>query len=357
MRAWILKSLMQANKTTKARAFKRTRQVALVIGISALGLTACGQATSTSSAPAGKSTAGAKTTTGSAYPTHAITLIVPFAAGSAPDTTARKVSEIASTKLGVSINVEDVPGAGGAVGLEQIASSTPDGYTIGYGAVANVDLQPQETKSGFSGPNSLTPIAQVDQTAFVIVANASSGINNLSELVKLAKASPGKVRIATDTTNSIIALDAKLLGSDSNATFDPVPLGAGHQIIGVLNGTAQAAIAQTVLAKPYIQSGKLKVLAVLTSSPVSGIAAPTAASQGFANLISGYEFIAGPKGLPANDVARLDAAFKYAVDSSAFKSYAQSVSLIELYKDSTQLASELKSDYTSLGAAVKKYGL
>lgn len=333
----------------KIGSYRWTRSWIFVAGIGALILSACGQTSLSSTG---------STSTTSAYPTHAITMLVPVPAGSGPDTTARKIAQIASTKLGVPINIENVPAAGGVVDMKQVASAHPNGYSISYASIGTVDLEPLLAKSGFPGPTALTPIAQIDVGSFFVIVKANSSINNLTDLINLAKRSTKKVSIGITTTNSFIDLEAKLLGQDGHVSFNAIPLGQGHQVIGVLNGTVDAAISSTVLAAPYIKSGKLKVIGILGPSTFPGISGTTAKSQGYANLPSaGYELIAGPKGMPINIVTKLESAFQYAVNSSAFKAYCKQTYQAPSYLGSAQLKSELAHDFSGLRASVKKYGL
>ena len=131
------------------------------------------------------------------YPTRPVHLVVGFPAGSAPDIIARLVAQALSARIGQEVVVDDRPGAGGNIGTEIAAKAAPDGYTLFLAVSANAINVSLYKNLNFDFAQDLVPVGMIALTPFVIAVNPSFGSKNLSELIALAKESPGTINMAT----------------------------------------------------------------------------------------------------------------------------------------------------------------
>jgi len=292
---------------------------------------------------------------GADFPTKPITLIVPLDAGSAPDATFRKVASIAEKSLGQKIVIVNKPGGAGTVGTVDIVNAKPDGYTIGMSAVAILDIQPKLQKTAYQGPQDVDPLVQVVEAAMVLFVKTDSGISSAEDLAGKAKASPGKVTIGVAGKNDLTDILGRTLSRELDTKIPTVPMGPGKQVLGVLNGTVVAGIAQPLVVKPYIDSGKMKILGVFGEKVPPGVDAKLFVDQGYDVRKVPYEFIIAPKGLPADVREKLVKAFGDAVQSQEFKEFAEKGSLIASYLGPDELADKLAKDEKEYAALLESF--
>ena len=292
-----------------------------------------------------------------AFPTHSITLIIPYANGSAPDISAREEIDLASKYLHQSIVIENNDAGGSMVGLNEVQTAAPNGYTIGYISEGVVDVVPHIVHTAFQGPQDLTPIAGTDIAPFEIFVRASSNITTLSDLIAKAKASPGKITVGVVNPHAIIAFDLAQLGKAAGVTFAPVATATGAQVLGVVNGTTIAGIAQPGIVTPYVKANKLRVLAVFGHRSVPGSSAPTTAALGYhLPPTATQEFFFAPPHTPRAVVDVIANALKRAVASEAFRAYVAKAGIIASYVPPTVLGSQLRTEYPEFGRLMTALG-
>ncbi len=206
------------------------------------------------------------------FPTRPVHLIVPNAPGGSIDILARLLSHKLQEVWGQPVIVEYKPGVGTVLGTDYVAKSAPDGYTLGMvitGHVINPSLRsnmPFDTVKDLSGV-SMTAISHV-----VIEATASLPVNNLAELIALAKREPGKISYASPGSGSAMHLAAELLKSLTGIDIVHVPYkGSGPAYGDVISGRVQLMIDPLYASMPHIKAGKMKALAVTnaTRSPIA----------------------------------------------------------------------------------------
>jgi len=243
-----------------------------------------------------------------AYPTRAITLIVPFAPGGGNDFIARFIAERLGTALGQPVVVENKPGAGGKLGVQIGVVAKPDGYTLTL--ISNsYTVNPSLYKLQFDPVGDITPIVQIAQGPFIVVANPGLPVKTVADVVALAKAKPGEINYASSGQGSIPHLATELLAEMAGIKLTHVPYrGGGPALTDTIAGRTSLFLSPTSTAIPHVKAGTLRALAVTTStrSPVFPDV-PTVAESG----VPAYEVvlwhgIIGPKGLPAPIVARLN---------------------------------------------------
>jgi tripartite-type tricarboxylate transporter receptor subunit TctC len=249
--------------------------------------------------------AGAQT----AYPgTKPIRLVVPFAAGSAPDVLARLLAQSLADSMTATVNVENVPGAGGTIGVDRVAKAAPDGYTLLLSGDAALVLH---GSYGVNPPyqtlRDLTPIAQLAVTANVLVVGNDVPARTVQELVALVRSQPGRFSYATGGIGLSQHRAGELLNRMAGLDLVHVP-SSTSPLPDVVSGRVQLSFANVVAALPLVRDGKLRALAV-TSLARSAVAPelPTMSESGF----PGFESVAwfgllAPAGTPPAVVQRLE---------------------------------------------------
>lgn len=292
------------------------------------------------------------------YPTKPVTLIVPFKAGSAPDTTFRVLAELAEKDLGQKIVILNRPGPGGTIGVSEVLQSAPDGYTIGMAALAVIVLQPLFQDLPYKGPDDMTLIAQASEAPTALAVNANAPWRTLDEFLGDARKRPGQVTIGLGGgLHTILHVQAAHLEKQAGVKFNVVPFDAGAQLPALLGGSIEAAIGQTVLFSPQVKAGKIRPLAQFGARRQKGYEeVPTLKERGFDIAVLPYEFVIAPKGVPRPVVEKLTGAFKKAVESPTFREYADRRGLEVRYLGPAELAERLQADAKVLRQIVEEFG-
>ncbi len=202
----------------------------------------------------------------SAYPTRPVTLVLGFAPGGPSDVMARIFAKKLEQELGQPVIIENRSGAGGNIAGEFVARSAPDGYTLLLAnsgiLAANASLY---KRTGFDAERDFTPITLVGAQANVLVINPALPAKTLAELIAHAKANPGKVSYASGGHGSSPHLAGELLKAEAKINIVHVPYkGTGPALQDVIAGHVQMMFSSVSPAKPQIESGKLRALAVTT---------------------------------------------------------------------------------------------
>ncbi|CAM3923830.1 Bug family tripartite tricarboxylate transporter substrate binding protein [Bordetella muralis] len=242
------------------------------------------------------------------YPSRPITVVVPYTPGGSVDTVARLVTAQLQKQLGQPIVIENKPGASGMIGSEYVARAKPDGYTLLLHASSQVYLPLVDARVKYDALKDFTPIARLGTVPLLVVTGAQSPFNTLKELQTQAHAKKDSLTWATSGYGTSSHLVEEMLNRDLKLGMQIVPYrGAAPQLTDVTAGHVSAAASPMPGAYPYVASGKLKALAVTSSSRVSRLPnVPTVAESG----VEGFDFsswygVWGPAGLPANIASQL----------------------------------------------------
>ena len=228
------------------------------------------------------------------YPEQAIKLVVPFGPGGSTDLAARLIAEYAGRELGQSIIVENRAGAGGSVGMEYVAKSKPDGYTLGMATMSThgANLAVYGNKLKYDPIKDFAPITNVAATPSVFAVNPKIAVNNLQQFIALAQANPDNIRLLH------------------------VPYkGAGAAMNDVLAGQVDTITDNLPTALPHIKAGRLRALAVLSDKRSPALPdVPTYGELGFPQMGSGGWFgIVAPAGTPPSVITKLNKAILQAM--------------------------------------------
>ncbi|HUP94122.1 MAG TPA: tripartite tricarboxylate transporter substrate binding protein [Burkholderiales bacterium] len=253
--------------------------------------------------------AGAPACAQSAYPTKPIRLIVAFPPGGSTDIIGRLVGQQLSQRLGQQVIIDNRGGAGGTIGTEIAAKSTPDGYTLTMGTTSTHVIAPAAyTNLKYDPIKDFAPITLVASTPYLLVLNPSVKANDLKEFIALAKSQPGKLNYASAGTGSTTQLAMEMLKMAAGLDIVHVPYnGNAPAGTAVLGGQVQALFGSMPAVLPHAQSGKVRPIAVGTSKRSPALPkVPTVAESGYpgfeASLWLGFF---APRGTPAPIITRL----------------------------------------------------
>lgn len=254
------------------------------------------------------------------YPERPITLLLPYAAGGGTDAIARIFAEKLAQNLGGSIVVENRPGAGGNIATDAAANARPDGYTLLIGNQGPMVVNIHMFKNMRNDPEQkLEPIALIADAGLVVVVNPKKyAFNTLKELVDEIKGKPGKLTYGSASNASASHLATLMLAHVTGIRARHVPYrGAAPAIGDLIGGHIDFMITTTPSVLGQIEGGTLKALAI-TSEKRSAVLPnlPTAAEAGVPGYVaSAWYGLLGPKGLPVDVKAKLEAASIDAIQS------------------------------------------
>lgn len=241
------------------------------------------------------------------YPTKTVRMILPFAGGS--DTVGRLVATRLSESLGQQVVPDPRVGATGNIGFLAGAKSPADGYTLLMGAVPVLTNPLLNPKVGYDGIRDFNPVALLATIPNVVIVHPSVPVKSMRELISLAGKSPGKIAYGSGGFGSANHLAAELIQSSTKIKFTHVPYkSATFGIAGALSGEVDMVIVVISSAVSYVQSGKMRALAILDEKRNDSIpAVPTSAEAGLPGLIAvNWYAILVPVGTPQPIISRLN---------------------------------------------------
>jgi tripartite-type tricarboxylate transporter receptor subunit TctC len=211
---------------------------------------------------------------GQAYPSRPITLIVPYAAGGSVDAVARILTPKLGERLGPSVVIENVAGAGGIVGTQRAARAAPDGSTLLFSventmAIAKL-VQPSTVQ--YDSQKDFSPISLIGTSPLVLAGKKELPANTTDELLKLVRANPGKFSYATSGTGTSLHVAGEMINMEGKVSVVHVPYRVGAQMVTDLIGNQiDLAMLPLVMALPNYRNGNIKVFGVTepTRSPVA----------------------------------------------------------------------------------------
>lgn len=258
------------------------------------------------------------------YPNRPIKLVIPYPAGGGTDSFARPLALQLSTRLGQSVVVENRGGAGGSIGMESVSRAPADGYTL------LLALTPQLAVNGalydkipYDPIKSFSPISLIAEAPYLLLVNPTLPVNTTKELLALAKAENGKLTYASSGNGSGAHMAAELLISMTGVPMTHVPYkGGGPALSDVLAGHVKVLFAPAVSSLQYIQTGRLKALAITGDKRLSSLPnVPTIAESG----VPGYDStvwyaMLAPPNTPREVVTRINTELLQILKDPSFKS-------------------------------------
>lgn len=296
------------------------------------------------------------------YPDRPISFVVPYLAGAAPDTVARTVGRELSEKLGQPVVVENKTGAGGGIAAEFVARSQPDGYTLLATNDTPLVLNPfVYAKQGYDALTSFEPISMVARSGFYMVACPTLPVNNVRDLVELAKTK--KMSYASSGYGSPHHLMGELLRKTGGVELTHVPYkGVAAALLDVMNCSVDIGFAAVGTILPQVVAASLKVKVLAISSPTRESrtpAIPTMGESGYPALqFEGYYALLAPKGTSKEVVNKLSKATAGVLADPTMQKRITEMGLTLSSDNSAEyLRREIEKDYHRYSRISKEIGL
>lgn len=295
------------------------------------------------------------------WPSHPVSLIVPFPPGGVADTVARPIAESMSRLLGQPVVVENRAGAGGGVGMGQVAKAKPDGYTL-LMALSSITVLPHADAVLERTPlyqlEQLQPIARFTADPTVLAVRADSPWKDLESFVAAARSKPGAITFGSSGLYGTMHVPMEMLKQATDTYMLHVPYtGAGPAIVGLIGGQVDALATGPATVVQQVKAGRLRVLAHWGTGRLQSLPdVPSLTERGIKVTFSQWAGLFAPAGVPEPVVARLrEVSRQAAEDDRAVKAIGTAGTPIQ-YLDAPQFAAFVREDSASMRTVVQRIG-
>ena len=289
-----------------------------------------------------------------------VTLLIPVSSGSGVETSFRVVAEAAAKHLGQAIIPENRPGGGGRLAMSALATARKDGSVIAQATEGSAVVIPLSSSDwSFEPDKDFVPVIHTSGTYVALAAHPSSKFRDAKGLVEYAKANPGKLKVSGVTLGAPGHIAFGLMMQNYGVDLTVVHYKSIQQALAdVLNGTIDALFSTTVL-KPHIDSGKLVAIAVTSPKRWSYYpSVPTFLESGFPELTTGQWYgIIAPPGIPPDVVARLNQAFRAAVNEADVRAKHEGFGMDLAGSTPAEFSRLIRASRERLGPVIRKLGL
>jgi len=263
------------------------------------------------------------------YPAKSVRLVVPYAPGGAVDIIARATAQELAKRLGQQIIVDNRTGAGGNIASDTVAKALPDGYTLLMASPANTINSSLYTNMPYDPLRDLVAIALIGSVPSVMVANPSLPVQDIRQLIALAKAKPGALTYGSGGSGTTEHLAGEMFKSFAGIDLLHVPYKGGAQVmIDLMGGQVALMFSNQLGVLPHIKAGKLKALGVASAERSAALPdVPTFAEAGFPDFkVSVWWGVMGPAGMPKEIVNQLNREIVAGLSSPEMKGRLQAMS-------------------------------
>ena len=295
------------------------------------------------------------------YPSHPVTMIVPFPPGGVADITARPVAEAMGRFFKQPVVVENKAGAGGGVGMAYVAKAKPDGYTV-LMALASISVIPEADRILGRDPmyqfDQLVPVARFTADPTVLAVRADGPYKSVKDLVDAARKSPASIPYGSSGNYGTMHVPMEMLSQSAGVKMLHVPFtGAGPAIVALLGGQVAALSTGPSTVIGHMKAGKVRVLATWGDARHPALPdVPTLKELGYDAQYSQWTGLFVPAGTPEPVVARLREAARFAADDPGFRSALAKVETPIQYLDQPQFRAFWEGDVHKMADVVKKIG-
>jgi tripartite-type tricarboxylate transporter receptor subunit TctC len=293
------------------------------------------------------------------YPAKPIRLIVPFPPAETMDVMSRLIAPKLGERLGQPVVIENRPGASGMLGLELVAKSAADGYTIGAGQGGNMVILPHTSRNiPYDALKDFAPIALSTTNYLAIVGALNAPFKTIGEMVAYAKANPGNLTVATNGEGGFPHLAFEHLRTMAGFTFTHVPYkGAAAIVTDIVGGQVLTGITSIATATPHVKSERVRMLAVTNATRValwSDVPAAAEAVPGYES--NGWFGYVAPAGTPRDIVLKLNSEINRAMREPEVSEKLVNAGLTIVSESPEYFTEYLKRDYAKYGKLVKDIG-
>lgn len=295
------------------------------------------------------------------YPSKPVRLVVPFPPGSSTDIVSRLLAQKMSEAWGHQVVVENRPGAGGAIGVEQVAKAAPDGYTLVVGHIGTHGVNPSLfPKLPYDPIRDFSPITQTVSLPLILVTHPSVPAKNVKELTALAKARKGELIYASGGNGSAAHLAVEYYKLLAGIDMVHVPYkGTGPALTDLMAGNLSLTITGMPPLMPHIKSGRLRALAVTTTRRVEQLPQlPTFAESGYKEYeINSWQALFSPAGTPADIVAKVHGEVGRVLKLNDLRERLDGLGAIAVGSTPEQARALVKSEIQKWARVVKSAGI
>lgn len=295
-----------------------------------------------------------------AYPNKPVRIIVPYPPGGSTDPTARAFGAWLADKWGVSIVIDNRPGAGSTIGHALGAAATPDGYTLLLGTSGGLVVSPAfGTKLQYDPVKDFAPVGLGVYTPFLIVVHPSVAAKSTAEFVQLARTQPGAINFGSPGTGTPNHLGIELLTALTGAKFTHVPYkGGGPVTVDLLAGRIQAVFGSIPQWQPHMASGKARAIAIGHPTRLRQLPDVPAVAEtvpGFNNT-SWYGFFA-PSGTPQSVIRKVNAELNRAIANPEFSRQVEAMGLVPAGSTPEALGELVRTELARWSKVIRDAGI
>jgi tripartite-type tricarboxylate transporter receptor subunit TctC len=295
------------------------------------------------------------------YPTKPITMIVPFPPGGLADIVGRPVAEAMSRDLGQPVVIENKGGAGGGIGMAQVAKAPADGYTI-LMALSSFTVIPEADKVLGRSPmyplSALRPIARITADPTVLAVRADAPWKTVKDFVDDAKRRPGAINFGSSGNYGTMHVPMEILSQNAGIKMTHIPFtGAGPAVVALMSGQIDAISSGPATVLQQVKAGKLRVLAHWGNGKLESMPdVPSLKSAGYNAEYAQWSGLFIPAATPEPIAQRLRAAAKAAANDAKVKEVILNAGSPVLYQDTPDFEKYVAADATRMAEVVKKIG-
>lgn len=295
------------------------------------------------------------------YPDKPIRIVVPYPPGGSADAIARQLGVHLTASLKQQVVVDNRPGGNSVIAAQTVASALPDGYTLLISDPTALAINPSLfQKLPYDPVRDFVPVSLVARFSFVLLVNANSPIRTVKDFIAAARAQPGKMNYGSAGTGTPVQLATEIFKDLAKIDLTHVPYkGAAPAAADLMAGQIDAMFTDLASGVPFIQSGKVRALAVTNAQRVTSLPdLPTVAESGYPGFqLAGWYGIAAPRNTPAAIVITLNAAIRTAVENPTFNSWIVTQNFEPRTSTPEQYAEAIRDSTAQWGATVRRLGI
>ncbi|MHA7681067.1 Bug family tripartite tricarboxylate transporter substrate binding protein [Cupriavidus sp. PET2-C1] len=294
------------------------------------------------------------------YPAKVIRLVVPFPPGGSTDTLARLLAEQLKEELGQTVVVENKAGAGGNIGGDAVAKAAPDGYTLLLAAAGPTVINPSlYARMSYDPLRDLAPVTMLAREHNLMAVNPSVPAHNLKEFIAYAKSKPGQLSFGSPGNGTTAQLAGELLNQSAGIKLQHVPYkGSGPAVADLIAGHITLMIDNMPALLPFVQSGRLRALAVASDKRASALPdVPTVEEAGLRGyVVTAWKGLMAPAGTPRPIIAKLHDATVKILGKPQIRKRLVDLGAEPVGNTPEQFAALIRSDTAWWAALVKSTG-
>ena len=291
-----------------------------------------------------------------AWPAKPIRMIVPYTPGGYTDTMARGVGEPLARALGTTMMYDNKPGANSILGVDILAKSAPDGYTLATVIAAhsaNATLYP---KLPFDVMKDFVPVSVTSLSPLILIVNNDFPAKTVAEFLAYARANPGKINFGSSGTGAAAHLTMEYLQTLTGTKMQHIPYkGTAPLLTDLIGGQIGTAFDAASLMMPHVKGGKIRALATTAEKRVAGaLDVPTMIEGGVPGFVSGtWSMVLAPAGTPPDIVQRLSSEIAKITRSPAFRERFEPQGIIPVGNTPDEAAAFLKAEVAKWGKVIR----